>query len=99
MDTEPAPLETKAAKSELANNTTETSSSSDAPHDVPYFRSLLKSETDRLNGLSDKWNTINDSTDNLTEDGKLILNMLNCVKDYKGTSTFCTVSWIWLDLS
>lgn len=38
-------------------------SSSDTEQDVPYFRKLLCTETDRLNGLSSHWNLINDSTE------------------------------------
>ena len=45
-------------------------SHSEGDHDVPYFRSLLKSETARLNALSDKWNTINDTTEEISEEGR-----------------------------
>ncbi|XP_045160597.2 uncharacterized protein LOC123525537 [Mercenaria mercenaria] len=42
-------------------------SSSDSEQDVPYFRKLLCTETNRLNGLSDHWNLINEKTE-LTEE-------------------------------
>ena len=45
-----------------------TDSSSDSEHDVPYFRQLLCTETNRLTGLSDHWNIINEDP-SLTEEG------------------------------
>lgn len=41
-------------------------------HDVPYFRKLLVTETDRLNGLCAKWEAVLD-TPNLSEEGKIIV--------------------------
>ncbi|XP_064624839.1 disks large-associated protein 5-like [Lineus longissimus] len=44
------------------------STHSEPEHDMKYFRALLVSETDRLNGLSATWDEINEKTDGLNED-------------------------------
>ncbi len=48
-------------------------------HDVPYYRNIMKTETDHLNELGDKWNAIYESTPNISEEGEhcwLILYIL-----------------------
>ena len=51
----------------------EVSGAGEVKHDVPYFRSLLSSETSRLNALCDEWNKVNEETPDLTEDGRILL--------------------------
>ena len=45
------------------------SESESGEHNVKYFRNLLKSERARLNGLCSYWESTNDTTEDLTEEG------------------------------
>lgn len=55
-------------------------------HDVAYFRQLLKSQTERLNQLCQKWDDID--TTNLSEDGKVFLcSFYDCLAHFVNTQT------------
>ena len=70
MDTPSEKVEEKENVPVVENEATEAASSATPVHDVPYFRNLLVSETDRLNVLSEKWNEINESTTGLNDESK-----------------------------
>ena len=52
-------------------------------HDVPYFRNLVTTETDQLNGAADEWDAVLRETPSLTEEGELFTLRISC----EGVST------------
>lgn len=46
---------------------------------MQYFRNLLSSETERLTGKCCTWENINDTTPGLTEDGKVVLTLVEII--------------------
>ena len=52
-----------------------TNSVDPSERDVPYFRCLLKTETERLTSLCDNWNTVLDTTADLTDDSEYFMHV------------------------
>ena len=49
--------------------------SSSCEHDVPYFRQLLVTETEKLQRQCDRWQTLQQENDALPEHGNAVTNL------------------------